>query len=150
MMNIFTAFSKWRRGSKGSWLITCSQDQDQFMVCGYLWGTFLWHSPHGDCVVAKRSTATLRPVSGETLSHWSLTMLYQRLCVSHEPRGVCPSGSEMFDHGEHVDNVFLAERRPVSGLEHVLPQLDLKQNKKDKAPPCNLPRAAAGDQYKFC
>lgn len=32
----------------------------------------------------------------------------------------------MFDHGEHVDDVFLTKRRPVSGVKQVLFQLYLK------------------------
>lgn len=36
----------------------------------------------------------------------------------------------MFDHREHVDNVFLTKRWPVPRLEHVLSQLDLSVEKR--------------------
>lgn len=48
----------------------------------------------------------------------------------HKLRGVRSCRFEMFDHGEHVDNVFLAKRWPVPRLEHVLSQLDLSVEKK--------------------
>lgn len=61
-----------------------------------------------------------------------LTLLYQRLSVLHEPRGVGPAHSEMFHHREHVDDVLLAECGPVPGLKHILPQLDLKTKERTK------------------
>lgn len=36
----------------------------------------------------------------------------------------------MFDHREHVDDVFLTKGRPVPGVKRVLPQLYLKAKEK--------------------
>lgn len=60
----------------------------------------------------------------------SFTLLYRHLCVLHKPRGVCCCGFEMFDHREDVDNVFFSKDRPVTRVEHVLPQLHLNTEKK--------------------
>lgn len=36
----------------------------------------------------------------------------------------------MFDHREHVEDIFLTKGRPVPGVEHVLPQLYLQAEEK--------------------
>lgn len=62
----------------------------------------------------------------------SLTLLYQRLCMLHKPRGVCSCRFEVFGHREHIDDILLTKHWPVSRLEHVLPQLYLNTEKKEE------------------
>lgn len=62
---------------------------------------------------------------------FSLTLLYCHLRVLHKPCSIRRCRSEMFDHREHVDDIFLTKRRPVSRLEHILPQLYLNTEKRN-------------------
>lgn len=44
----------------------------------------------------------------------------------------------MFDHGKHVDDVFLTKGRPVSGVKQVLLQLYLKAEEKCLKHKCHI------------
>ena len=59
------------------------------------------------------------------------TLLHGHLGLLDQAGGISGRGSEMFDHGGHVDHILFAEHWSVAGLEHIVPELHLWPENQD-------------------